>query len=192
MWLHLEEDECLSRGSYAKQPSERNPIPLLTLAASLPELDEPLQDSIAVEPEPEPISSPSAPTEPAPAPATSSVPTASLFSSLAQEDSSDSEHETDLNSNKENEKWALLMLQLDNLRIAAGQSKRGKKGKSNGVLLETSEIRGLKDKIGRLEKEYMFSRKDAGKPWQKVSSDSQTRSSNLSRHKETPTLWNRG
>jgi ATP-dependent RNA helicase DHX29 len=59
------------------------------------------------------------------------------------------------------------MLELDNLRIAAGggpggKGKGGKKGKGNGVVLETPDMRRVKEKIGKMGKEYMFSRKDAG------------------------------
>jgi len=80
-----------------------------------------------------------------------------LFQSL---DASDSEPEEEINLNKDNEKWAALMIQMDDLRIANG--KKGKKGKSTGVVLESPELRRLKDKITLVENEYMFSRKDAG------------------------------
>lgn len=87
-----------------------------------------------------------------------------LFQSLETAHSdSDSDGEIDLN--KDNAQWASLMLELDNLRIAAsggpGKSK-GKKGKSSGVILETPEMRRLKERIAKIEKEYMFSRKEAG------------------------------
>lgn len=45
--------------------------------------------------------------------------------------------------------------------MASGEGKKGKKGKGNQVVIETPEIRRLKDKISRVEKEYMFTRKDA-------------------------------
>ena len=55
------------------------------------------------------------------------------------------------------------MLELDNLRIAAGAAKsKGKKAKSSGVVLETPQMRRVREKINKVEKEYMFSRKDAG------------------------------
>lgn len=57
------------------------------------------------------------------------------------------------------------MLELDNLRISAregGGKSKIKKGKANGVVLETPEMRKIKDKIGKVEKEYRFSRKKAG------------------------------
>lgn len=87
-----------------------------------------------------------------------------LFQSLETAHSdSDSDGEIDLN--KDNAQWASLMLELDNLRIAAsggtGKSK-GKKGKSSGVILETPEMRRLKERIAKIEKDYMFSRKEAG------------------------------
>ncbi len=82
----------------------------------------------------------------------------SLDSSLAAE--SESDDEPDLH--EINEKWAGIMLKLDGLKQAAGGKTKGKKGKSNGVILETSEMRGLKEQMAKLEKEYMFSRKEAG------------------------------
>jgi ATP-dependent RNA helicase DHX29 len=64
---------------------------------------------------------------------------------------------------KANTEWAKLALELDALKTAAGGTKaKGKKGKGNGVVLETPEMRKLKEKMGVLEKDYMFSRKDAG------------------------------
>ncbi len=59
------------------------------------------------------------------------------------------------------------MLDLDNLRISAGGGGgkgKGKKGKGTGVVLEMPEMRKLKDRISKAEKEYMFSRKEAGTP----------------------------
>lgn len=56
------------------------------------------------------------------------------------------------------------MLSLDNLRIAAGAGTKGKgKKKGTGVVLETPEMRDLMSKMKVVEKEYMFSRKDAGR-----------------------------
>ena len=80
-----------------------------------------------------------------------------MFQALADSDgdSSDSDH---LNLNKHNETWVSLMIQMDELRITTGKKKKGKPS----VVLETPEIRRLKDKISAVEKEYMFSRKGAG------------------------------
>lgn len=83
----------------------------------------------------------------------------SLFQSQnASDTESDSEAEDEYHIN---EQWAKLQLELDTLRMASGESKKGKKGKGNQVVIETPEIRRLKDKINRVEKEYMFTRKDA-------------------------------
>ena len=82
--------------------------------------------------------------------------------SLPSDSDSDSEPEPDLNVN---DTWANLMLELDTLRIKAGGrggKARGKKGKGYGIVLETPEMRRLKDKICKVEREYLFSRKDAG------------------------------
>jgi ATP-dependent RNA helicase DHX29 len=126
---------------------------LLMTELSLCEADAPLVDSM---PELEEAKADVEPSKPKPVDQDS--PRGPLFQSL---DASDSEPEDELNLNKENEKWASLMMQLDNLRITSG--KKSKKGKSNGVVLETPELRRLKDKLATVEKEYMFSRKDAGK-----------------------------
>jgi ATP-dependent RNA helicase DHX29 len=100
----------------------------------------------------QPSTSPSSPTQ------------TSLFQSLDSSppsDESDSASEPDLTLNTT---WAELMLELDTLKMAAGQGRgKGKKGKSNPIILESSELRRLKDRIGKIEKEYLFSRKDAGK-----------------------------
>nr|XP_018262834.1 DEAH box polypeptide 36 [Kwoniella dejecticola CBS 10117]OBR84992.1 DEAH box polypeptide 36 [Kwoniella dejecticola CBS 10117] len=88
----------------------------------------------------------------------------SLFQSHDADDNSDSESgsDDDFDSNKINERWAKLSLELDNLKLAAGGSKaKGKKGKGSGVVLETPEMRAVKEQIGKVEKEYLFSRKDA-------------------------------
>lgn len=83
----------------------------------------------------------------------------SLFQSQnASDTESDSEAEHEYHIN---EQWAKLQLELDTLRMASGEGKKGKKGKGNQVMIETPEIRRLKDKISRVEKEYMFTRKDA-------------------------------
>jgi hypothetical protein len=89
----------------------------------------------------------------------------SMFESLVTPSSPTLSSSSEPDLQKYNESWANLMLELDNLRIAAGggQGKsKGKKGKSSGVVLETPEMRKLKDQIGKVEKEYMLSRKEAG------------------------------
>jgi ATP-dependent RNA helicase DHX29 len=48
------------------------------------------------------------------------------------------------------------------LKVAAGTVKGKKKGKANQVVMETPEMVKIKAKIAKVEKEYMFSRKDAG------------------------------
>lgn len=75
----------------------------------------------------------------------------------SQDDSSGSEDEPDLN--KVNDQWASLMLHMHKLTSDQG-GKGVRKGKAN-VIMETREIRALKQKIAMVEKEYMFSRKDA-------------------------------
>lgn len=62
------------------------------------------------------------------------------------------------------------MLELDNLR-AGSDSKKGKKKKGPAVVLETPEIRRIKNEISKVEKEYMFSRKEAGKPTPEINAD---------------------
>lgn len=91
------------------------------------------------------------------------APAGPLFQSYdASSETSESEDELDLD--KTNDDWAALMLQLDNLKLAAGGSKaKGKKPKGPAVVLETPEMRALQGQISKLEKEYMFNRKDAGK-----------------------------
>lgn len=84
----------------------------------------------------------------------------SLFQS---QDTSDTESDSGAEDEYHiNEQWAKLQLELDTLRMASGEGKKGKKGKGNQVVLETPEIRRLKDKVSRVEKEYMFTRKNAG------------------------------
>jgi ATP-dependent RNA helicase DHX29 len=140
--------------SLSNKPDE---APLLESTELPPEEQDP-------EPKPQPPPRPPAPADSAEPPSEPS----SLFQSLdsAQSDAeSDSDSELDLQ--RVNADWAVLMLELDNLRIAAGvgpggKAKGGKKGKGNGVVLETPDMRRVKEKIGKMEKEYMFSRKDAG------------------------------
>ena len=128
----------------------------------LPGDDEPLLDTFLPDLPPEPSSA--VPTETSPLSRRSNKPSSaptSLFQSTDAETPNESESEDEPDLNRINESWADLMLQLDNLRIAGG-SKKGKKGKPSGVIMETSEMRRLKDQISKAEKEYMFSRKEGG------------------------------
>jgi len=84
--------------------------------------------------------------------------------------SSDSDSDGEPNMDKANQTWARLMLELDNLR-AGSDSKKGKKKKGPAVVLETPEIRRIKNEISKVEKEYMFSRKEAGKPTPEINAD---------------------
>ncbi|OXB39837.1 DEAH box polypeptide 36, partial [Cryptococcus neoformans] len=154
MWLHLSEDECLQRGEY-----ERVTEPNIT------ETQESLVPAIG--PDVEPIAKPAQSSKPtqtvlqATGPSTEARTTAhkSLFQS---QDTSDTESDSGAEDEYHiNEQWAKLQLELDTLRMASGEGKKGKKGKCNQVVLETPEIRRLKDKISRVEKEYMFTRKNA-------------------------------
>lgn len=150
MWLNLSEDECRGVGSYAADTSH-TPIPDEPLIDVAPEVPQPPTAEIASNASP-------ATTTPLPITGTDG----SLFQSLASEDSdSSAESEDELNMNKVNETWAALMLELDDLKANAGITK-GKGKKSRAVILETPDMVKLKNKIGRLEKEYMFSKKDAG------------------------------
>ncbi|KAL7421927.1 hypothetical protein Q5752_003699 [Cryptotrichosporon argae] len=154
MWLHCSEDECLQRGEYARKEEPTLPDPDPPLIAAAP-------------PEPELKAAPAAaPVSTAPAePAVS----ASLFQSLdgtPDSDASSDEDDGDPDPNRVNEQWAALMLELDGKRTAAGavagaKGKGGKKKGGGGVVLETPEMVKLKAKMGKLEKEYMFSRKEA-------------------------------
>jgi ATP-dependent RNA helicase DHX29 len=72
---------------------------------------------------------------------------------------------------KANQTWAKLMLQLDSLRSRSINKKGGKK-KGNNVVLETPEMRRVKGEMSKVEKEYMFSRKEAGASDALVKADS--------------------
>ena len=167
----LESRSVREEARYVTPPS------LLTTDVLLSEPDEPLLE-LAPGPDLE-----TAPPPAKPEPVTVSIsedtdnkPTAThsfLFASLEESDSADSDSDIDHSASKQNELWASLMLQLDNLRIDAGGQKKGKKGKSSGVILETTEMRNLKDRITKVEKEYMFSRKDAGMLQAEASAHSQ-------------------
>ncbi|WVR06931.1 hypothetical protein IAU60_003967 [Kwoniella sp. DSM 27419] len=154
LWTRLSEDECTQRGEYAKRDEP-----------TLSEVDALLLDL------PPPESPPSAPAEPSKSdagakpssnPTPASGPT-SLFQSLDSSSPSDDESsDDDFDGRKVNETWAALALELDTLRQAAGAGKgKGKKGKGSGVILETPEMRRLQEKMGKVEKEYMFGKKEA-------------------------------
>jgi ATP-dependent RNA helicase DHX29 len=83
---------------------------------------------------------------------------------------------------KANQTWAKLMLQLDLLRSRSDNKKGGKK-KGNSVVLETPEMRRVKGEMSKLEKEYMFSRKEAGASDALVKADYQTSFSSRCRRK---------
>ena len=76
-------------------------------------------------------------------------------------DNSDSS-EPDLELNEINRDWAKLMLELDTLMGVTHLGKKKRKGAKAEVVLDTPESHRLRQRIARLEKEYMFSRKDAG------------------------------
>nr|XP_019046467.1 DEAH box polypeptide 36 [Kwoniella bestiolae CBS 10118]OCF25397.1 DEAH box polypeptide 36 [Kwoniella bestiolae CBS 10118] len=153
MWTHLTEDECLQKGEYARKEEPSLPQPEVPLL-ELPRSESP--------PPPPEIPKPKAPQPSTSFDTTASAGLTSLFQSLDSSAASESESDDDFDSNKVNETWARLSLELDTLKSAAGGAKaKGKKGKGSGVILETPEIRQLKDKIGKTEKDYMFSRKDA-------------------------------
>ncbi|BEJ01119.1 hypothetical protein CcaverHIS631_0509760 [Cutaneotrichosporon cavernicola] len=148
------EDECRGVGEF------------VSTNLSKPLMDEPLID---VAPEAPPLSSEAAPdnkfltvTTPNRSESTSAPEGGSLFQSLeADQSDSSSESEDELNMNKTNESWAMLMLELENLKAAAGTVKgKGKKSK-NQIAMETPEMVKIRNKTNRLEKEYMFSKKDA-------------------------------
>ncbi|EAL23696.1 hypothetical protein CNBA3430 [Cryptococcus deneoformans B-3501A] len=154
MWLHLSEDECLQRGEYER-----------TTEPSITENQESLVP--AIEPDVEPIAQPaqsSRPTRTAlqATDASTEARTTAHKSLFQSQDTSDTESDSGTEDEYHiNEQWAKLQLELDTLRMASGEGKKGKKGKGNQVILETPEIRRLKDKIGKVEKEYMFTRKNA-------------------------------
>lgn len=78
------------------------------------------------------------------------------------EESSDSDESLDLS--RVNEDWAKLKVELESLKALSGASK-GKGKKNKGVApLETPDMHRVRAKMLKLEKDYMFSRKDAGTP----------------------------
>ncbi|WWD17179.1 hypothetical protein CI109_101617 [Kwoniella shandongensis] len=157
MWNNLSEDECLQRGEYAKRDEPSLVAEPQEVLIDVPAPEEPEESTTSTK---QPILPPA--TDPS---ITSSTAPGSLFQSLDSAAPSDSDSDEDFDTNKINETWAKLSLELDSLRLAAGGGAvgkgKGKKGKGNGVILETPEMRSLKDRIGKVEKEYLFSRKDA-------------------------------
>ena len=94
-----------------------------------------------------------------------------LFRETLSDDSgSESDPENELNMDKANQTWAKLMLELDTLR-SGPDNKKGKKKKGPAVVLETPEIRRIKSDMAKVEKEYMFSRKEAGMSLRKMTAD---------------------
>ena len=89
---------------------------------------------------------------------------------LSDGSSSESDSDEEPNLDKANQTWAKLMLELDTLR-SGPDGKKGKKKKGPAVVLETPEIRRIKNDMAKVEKEYMFSRKEAGKPPREVTTD---------------------
>lgn len=89
----------------------------------------------------------------------------SLFQSLEQDTSGseeDSESDADLDLGRVNEDWAKLKVELESLKNVSGVSKgRGKKSK-NTPSMETPDMHKIRGKMAKLEKDYMFNRKDAG------------------------------
>ncbi|ODN94181.1 DEAH box polypeptide 36 [Cryptococcus wingfieldii CBS 7118] len=146
LWLHCTEDECLQKGEFAKQ--EERPLEEPE-EALLPALESVIEEKVIQDAPP--LQTASVVTGPDP----------STTTSLFQAADSESDSGSDLDDvNSVNEQWARLQLSLDTLR-GPGSGKKGKKGKGSGVVLDTPEIRGLKEKIAAAEKEYMFSRKHA-------------------------------
>ncbi|WVN88411.1 uncharacterized protein L203_103620 [Cryptococcus depauperatus CBS 7841] len=150
MWLHVSEDECLQQGEFTKKEecevSESQPE---TLVPAPVECVPPPTDTNV-----EKQSSSNVLTNPAQIPVAPST----MFHSLSQSDS-DTDSNDDDGSNI-HQQWAKFQLELDNIRLATGGGKKGKKSKSIPVL-ETPEVRSLKEKIGKIEKEYIFNRKAA-------------------------------
>ena len=176
MWLHLSEDECLSRGDYKKEdcqfrsgfeykdPNDNYTAPDVMNADCLP-VSLPISHSLSPDPTVAVTINvdPSVPDSTVP----SSPTQTSLFQSQNSSLPSDSESDPDNDPNldKVNDVWAHLMLELDTIRIRASATRgksRGKKGRGSGVVLATPEMRNIKEKLSKAEKEYMFSRKTAG------------------------------
>jgi ATP-dependent RNA helicase DHX29 len=129
------------------------------------EFDEPIQATAVAEEAraPSPDAQETSKSEtPSDATATPSGPS-SMFQSL-DEGSSESESEdddVDADAQASNKQWAELSLQLDSLRLAGASGKKGKNKKPT-VVLETPEMRAVMEGMRKVEKEYMFNRKDAG------------------------------
>jgi ATP-dependent RNA helicase DHX29 len=121
--------------------------------------DSPLLPPSLPSPPPKPAAKASEPASDQPSPRERSP----LFREAASDESaSDSDSDDEPNLDKANQTWAKLMLELDAMR-SGPDGKKGKKKKGPAVVLETPEIRRIKNEMAKVEKEYMFSRKEAGK-----------------------------
>lgn len=90
-------------------------------------------------------------------------PSVPLFRQLDDE-SSDSGSDVGVDLNKINEKWAQYMVKLDALRYPGlNEKKKGKKNQNIKFALETPEIRQLNEALGKIERDYLFDRREAGK-----------------------------
>jgi ATP-dependent RNA helicase DHX29 len=96
-------------------------------------------------------------TERTPTESAATQPSQPLFRSSELSDT-DSDSEEEPNINKANETWARLKLKLDTLRTVPDVNKK----KKRPVVLETPEMRRLVEQIAKVEKDYLFTRKDAG------------------------------
>lgn len=119
-------------------------------------------------PEPVDVSeTPSAHTQSERAPSSSRAIHSSTPISFKQLDaiSSDSDSEGDLDLDRLHENWARKMLALEELRFnRPGERKKGvRKHQTPKPVIETPDMRTLKDAIVGLEREYLFDRKQAGK-----------------------------
>lgn len=167
----------MGRGEYARKEGESrgirmkritNSLRLILPAPTLPDSDEPLVETIALD---SPQVSESAGTSLVQATGQSSHDhsppnPASYFQSHDSSAPSEPDSDAEPNLNNVNETWATLICELDDMRRSAGVAGgkgKGKKAKGNGVVLETPDMRRLKEKISKVEKEYLFSRKEAGK-----------------------------
>lgn len=88
-----------------------------------------------------------------------------MFQSLdasadSSEDEAEDDDDEDLGAKALNKQWAELSLLLDSLKLVSSEKSKGRK-KGTGVILETPEMRGIMEKMRKVEKEYMFNRKDA-------------------------------
>lgn len=163
MWLHLTEDECLGRGEHAKLDGKCLPV-CGSLNVQAPErCDSPLvapvvEKTVLVESGEPPQTAPAPPTSDSTVP----TPSSPLFRQL-DDDSSGSDSDAGVDLNRINEKWAQYMLKLDSLRYpGVNEKKKGKKNQTIKFALETPEIRQLNEVLGKIERDYLFDRREAG------------------------------